>query len=608
MPGIVGWLGPLSKVGLVPEHALAAISSDYGNQVCKAAGVRHGELSIVYANTTGTTFGVHCDELTNSVLGYRGEFYGDEFSGATNGAETCAVLLRLLGDDPASAFCRLNGSFVLFLQRGNRVWVANDTVASRPICYGLFAGALVLAPDLKFFGLLAGPRPKLDRNAMVSLVVNGHAISDQTFYRDVKLLRPGHYIQCDAETGKVQVERYWNYVPAKPGARDLGEVEYRDRLASVLRGAIRRRSSHLENSIIPISGGFDSRGILACIREIYSGRLKTVSWGTDEDTPDADAAIGRRVAHHFGTEHVFLPRRSDLLQSELETEIHRIDAATDDCFFHHHEPALIRQIRSELGCTVLFRGDESFGYTAPASTALEALGRVNVRDLSQYPDLQTLMQAGVRSELLNEQRQTYREVLDGCPFQGHWTIAKDWYYLEQRIFRSLNVYNYMKLAFLEARNPWLDREVLEFFAELPEHYRYDKVLYQATLRTMFPDLMLGVPMAARNSLENWQRILLTEEYRLYFRRQLVQSESAIHEIWDPSRIDSLIERLYSGHRTASLRTSAYESIKSTLRSRVNPLYRVLKKNLPAKTVMRELPAYQVLARLVTLKLWCDRWA
>lgn len=167
----------------------------------------------------------------------------------------------------------------------------------------------------------------------------------------------------------------------------------------------------------------------------------------------------------------------------------------------------------------------------------------------------------------------------------------------------------MKLSILQARNPWLDREVLNFFSELPVQYRYDKVLYRRTLRRMFPGVMGSIPMARRHSLENWGEVLRgSRDFQLYARKHLVESRSAIHEIWRPAALDLLLTSFFRGEPAGSRKARVLESVKGILREKSAPLYRMLKKRVGHHFTIRMLPPESVIGRFLILKRWCDRWA
>jgi asparagine synthetase B (glutamine-hydrolysing) len=432
--------------------------------------------------------------------------------------------------------------------------------------------------------------------------VNGHPIADSTYFEGVRLLPPGSLLH--KTSGGAAVVRYANYVPASETAPDLGAAVYRDELAARLRQAIARRCDGLASAIVPISGGYDSRGLLACIREVYSGPLQTVSWGTSEDDPDADASIGRRVAAFYGTEHTFLRREAGHLIDDLERETLRIDAANDDPFLHHAEPAIIRHLRCDLHRTILFRGDECFGYGPPAESAYEAMGRVNVYELAQFPDLQALLRKDFLPRALESQHATIAGILERAPRFSDWSNLKDWLYIEQRLARSLNFSQYVKLSYLEARNPWLDRNVLSFFAGLPLHYRYEKSLYRETLRGMFPKVMQEIPIATRNSLENWGPVLRSPAFLNFARAHLVESRSVLHDFFDSAAISALLDRFESGAQVRSRSVSLIEIPRDLLRRYANPVYRLLKRN-SAGLARRSQPAEWTIGRLLILKLWCD---
>ena len=607
MPGLAGWLGADDQRLSFSPRGLELLRLDPFDEIVEVPGARRGRLYLVHNAANPTDQGVWADARCDLVLAYWGEFYGPEFDECSRGEDVCRVLADRLGDRPEEGLEEVDGSFVLFWQRGDQQLLAADRVASRPVYYRQSANGVTFGPDLKLFSTLLAGKPRIHRNSFVSFLVNGHPLSDATHYEGVRILRPGRYLHVTPAA--TATRQYYFYKPATPGAPDPGQEACSEALAPVLRRAVRNRARYLERAVVPISGGVDSRGLLACIREFYSGPLKTVSWGVHEDDPEADAAIGRRVARHFETDHQFLRRKSELVLEDLDPMVDRLDAATDDCLVHHHEATLMRQIRNDLGCTVLFRGDECLGYMAPANNAAEALGWVNVRELSIFPNLHQLFQPQVLGEILKEQREVYDGIIASCPCTQDWTAAKDWFYLEQRVFRSLNVAHYMKLSILQARNPWLDRRILDFFAKLPVHYRYDKALYRSTLARMFPAVMQSIPMARRHSLENWGEVLRgNRAFEAYARRNLVETPSAIHDIWNPAALDRTLTSFFRGEPAGSTATRTLETMKRLLRENAGPLYRIAKRTAGQQFGARILPTELVLGRLLILKRWCDRWA
>jgi len=605
VPGLVGWLGCREQPLTYPAVISALLTNPY-QKVVEVQRVDAGQVTIIHPNINPLGFGQFHDPQTQRAIAFWGEFYGTEFEGCSSGEHVCRILLEQFGIHPLESLEKIDGSFILFLQEPGRQLIASDRLSSRPLYYREIGGGIVFGPELKTFAHLKAGRPALHRNAMVAFLVNGHPLSDQTYYRDAYLLRPGSFL--DIRAGAITKGTYAAYLPASGTAADQGMEVYREELAGLLRGAVRKRSRDLSGAVFPISGGYDSRGILGCVREVYSGPIETVSWGAGEDDPRADAAIGRKVSEYFGTQHRFLRRDAASLIEGLEHGVHASDAANADSFIHPHEPRLIEELRSS-GYLLLFRGDESFGYRGPAVSPMEAMARVGICQLAQYPGLHPIFHRGLLPEILDEQQQTYQDIRASCPSFGDWSITKDWLYLNQRLFRSLNFSHYNKLSILEARNPWFDRDVFRFYGRIPVKYRYDKSLYRATLEFMFPDLMRQIPIATRNSLEPWETLLRRDgKFLKYARRHLVEERSPIHDIWHSEAIAGWIDSYERGGTADPFRVRAIGAVKPLVRTYLKPLYRMLKRSAPASIAVRSMPPQEVIGRLLILKLWCDKWA
>lgn len=592
MPGLSGVLGSTADQ-IVLESGFASLA---------VAGVRNGRVTITHTGATSTGYGAfHGDG--GVAVAFWGEFYGEAFRDAADGGAVAQTLAECFRRDGVEKALRsLDGSFALFVQLADGTQIlAADRVASRPVFYRVEGDCLYFAPHPR----ITAPAKPLDEDTILSFVVNGHPLWDRTYFRDVRLLRPAHLLR--RASGTWSASEYRPYVVCDPDAKDLGMEAYAEALAPVLRGALRRQSRYLDTAVVPISGGFDSRGLLAGIREFYDGPLTTVSWGIHEDDPQADAAIGRRVAAQFQTNHHFLRRRKELVSQDLPEVALALDLASDDCLLHHHEPTLIRWIRHELGCRVLFRGDECFGYGGPADSAYEALGRISVMHVGHYGNLQSLLHPGSARRRIDEQRATYDAIVAGCPYRDDWTAAKDWLYLQQRVFRSLNASHYAKLSILEARNPWLDGSVFDFFAGVPLQYRIDKVLYRHTLTRMFPGLMRDVPMAERNSLEDWGAVLRSDSrFRALVDSRLFAGDSPLFAIFDRAALRRAVEAYFAAPPQPSWTARAIETGKRFLRANAGSIYRALKKTAAPKLSIREFPAHLLVGRCLSMRIWLDR--
>lgn len=96
------------------------------------------------------------------------------------------------------AFCLYDEEKQLFI-------AARDRYGVKPLFYTVRWGRLLVAAEAKAF-LPLGWQPEWD---VKSIVEGGWNFDDRTLFKDVKKVRPGCYMTCDAQ-GAVEHHRYWD--------------------------------------------------------------------------------------------------------------------------------------------------------------------------------------------------------------------------------------------------------------------------------------------------------------------------------------------------------------------------------------------------------------
>ena len=158
------------------------------------------------------------------------------------------------------------------------------------------------------------------------------------------------------------------------------------------------------------------------------------------------------------------------------------------------------------------------------------------------------------------------------------------------------------------RNPWLDKELTDFLKTLPVRYRIDRYLYRKTATRMFPELM-ALPVATRNSLENWSEALQKDlALQSFLKKHLIENRNSFHELLNPEAVRNLYQQaIQPGGARSSLKQRAMKTTKDYLRKQTPQLYRLLKPSLMGKIKTKELPAQELLFRLLILKIWFDEF-
>ncbi len=272
-----------------------------GNGV--ALGMRR--LSII--DVAGGHQPIHNEDRTVWVV-FNGEIYnfrelraqlqaaGHRFYTATD----TEVIVHAYEEWGADAIARLRGMFGLAIwdTKTRTLLVARDRVGIKPMYYAVAEGRFLFGSELK--SLLQDPalRVELDPDALDHYLSFLYTPRDQSIFRDVHKLPPGHLLTWN--DGRLEVQPFWR--PSTTETFEGTEQEATLQLQRVLLDAVQ---SHLVSDV-PIgaflSGGVDSSLVVALMARLSGERVKTFSIGFD--IPEFDELPhARRVAEHYGTDH-----------------------------------------------------------------------------------------------------------------------------------------------------------------------------------------------------------------------------------------------------------------------------------------------------------------
>jgi asparagine synthase (glutamine-hydrolysing) len=142
----------------------------------------------------------------------------------------------------------------------------------------------------------------------------------------VKKLLPGERLIVDPRG--LRLERYWNYPRPDPDL-DSSEDELAEELVAKLEEAVRLRLMSDVPLGAMLSGGLDSSLIVALMARNMSEPVKTFSVGFTED-PDTELPDARFVADLFGTEHHELELSYTQQQVDLASLVWAMDEPVAD--------------------------------------------------------------------------------------------------------------------------------------------------------------------------------------------------------------------------------------------------------------------------------------
>src|SRR4030095_2570348 len=184
----------------------------------------------------------------------------------------------------------LNGSFCIFFAQKDTsdAYFATDRLNTRKIYKFEQGESLLFSTNINFLSL---DECKLSYAGAASYLINGMLLNDLTVFEEIKKLdRASLHKIVDF---KIISQKYWDYNftneygnrSEKELARELHQL-YLKSLKSILRGK--------ENVFISLSGGYDSRGIAAMIKNISDNKANigciSHNFGDRMENTDSDIA------------------------------------------------------------------------------------------------------------------------------------------------------------------------------------------------------------------------------------------------------------------------------------------------------------------------------
>ena len=146
----------------------------------------------------------------------------------------------------------------------------------------------------------AASQKQLDWLGLAGFFRMGFFPEDRTFFEDIKILKPASRYVFDYNGELLSQQRYWSWpqTESRFDSREEALEAFGESFLNVMQDMLSEG-----RLAIPISGGLDSRSVVAAIDpdQIRSGRLWSFSYGYGADS--AETSIGRQVATARGLPH-----------------------------------------------------------------------------------------------------------------------------------------------------------------------------------------------------------------------------------------------------------------------------------------------------------------
>ena len=372
-----------------------------------------------------------------------GEFYNQgDFPIKGNERDDDALLLvKNYQADPSLGFMTLvDGLFsaVIYDRPRKKIFLCADRYGFQHLYWVKSKNYFSWATEYKAFIELPGFIPAIDRDSLQSFIDYGYIRGNRTWFSDVSLLPPSTIISCDVNGGTITSSRYWSWGDLKTILSNIDFKEISEEWGCRFKRAVDVRSRPYEKTGIALSGGLDSRAILAAMPE-KGQAINTYTYG---EKGCYDMRIAPKAARIKGACHLTYEIDTPLWLQANCAAVWSTDGEV--CLLDAHGHEFIDAVSKKISITLNgMGGDPIHGGTLLA--------------------LKDDLSFSLRDRYEDEDR---RWVRPG--------------------FRCVE-------SFFHVRLPFYDNSLIELTMSIPEHLRKDSYFYKKILLHNFPVYFRAIP-------------------------------------------------------------------------------------------------------------------
>ena len=372
----------------------------------------------------------------------------------------------------------LNGIFSVIIKTKNCLFAASDKSRIIPLFYSLENNAFNISDNP--YKLLV-ENPKIDKEAEQEFLLSSFTLDEKTLIDGIFQIKPSVYL-C-FESGKVSQKEYYSYCATEEELSHSQSLE--KEFSAVLENVFRRliKSANGRQIVVPLSGGYDSRLIAAMLKKLDYKNVVCYTVGRENNS---EYLIAKEVAQSLGYPYHFI-----FTGDKKFTENY-----TDDETFK-------RYYKFSGSFFNLFWMYEYFGvkyltdYSLVEKNAIFVPGclgdgiagsRITAKDVKISDSIKILTKK-LGEYLFPFGKPTKKNLEKISRFIAHQndklatSVFED---IAIKAWSARHINNFTRLYEFfgyDARLPFWDNEMLEFFRTLPANLKYNKLFYVNFLKT-----------------------------------------------------------------------------------------------------------------------------
>jgi asparagine synthase (glutamine-hydrolysing) len=216
------------------------------------------------------------------------------------GFDATFILENYLSDNKMGFLRLVDGIFaaVIYDHNSQTILCVNDRYGLQHIHWIKNEEYFAWASEYKSFSILPGFKCHIDTSSLNDFISYGYILENRTWLCDANLLPPATILSFDLQSKKMKHQQYWSWNDIRLISHRVNEKECVEEWGRLFQKALERRIYPAKRIGITLSGGLDSRAILAAMPQT-NDIVHTFTFGLKKCD---DIQIANRVASLKGTE------------------------------------------------------------------------------------------------------------------------------------------------------------------------------------------------------------------------------------------------------------------------------------------------------------------
>ncbi len=293
MPGIYGYIKKNENESQIAQMTKMMNSENalrkeniYKDKNIEASQIKLGMMSPKYFSNLSKE--VH--------IWVEGEFYNHEINDLSE-----FILTSYLKDSLKENLKSIDGYFnaVIYDSKINKIFLISDRYGMRMLYYYFKDGNFAWAGELKALLNLNFVDKTIDSKQINCFIDIGHLLEENTYHKNIKLIKPATILEYDISTKKMEEKYYWKWSQIRP--QNISFDDAINQLGKLFIESVNKRFNPNQKIGIALSGGLDSRAIFAAVEKLHP---EYIGYSYTFGTPNClDINIAKEVINKSNWKH-----------------------------------------------------------------------------------------------------------------------------------------------------------------------------------------------------------------------------------------------------------------------------------------------------------------